>query len=364
MLLRLAFRPESQNLCFDYLSVVVTHMQKLLGKQILLVGPRFFGYEQDIANELRRQGAVVDFLPDRPFESPFMKAVTRYRRKWILPMADRYFLSSVESFGRTNYDLIFVIQGETVSINTITALRATYPKAQLVWYLWDSLRNKKSLIPNISLFDDCYTFDETDSKSYGMTFRPLFFSPGFSQPATKHFKYHLSFIGTAHSDRFRIISDVIGAMPEKAKGYWYLYLQARWVFWAQKLGNPAYRNANIAKFSFDPLSKQEVQTVFFDSLAILDIEHPRQTGLTMRSFETMGAGKKLITTNALVKNTDFYNPENIMVIERNRPIILNADFFSTPYQQPAPELYRKYSLEGWLKDVISATYCTHTTEPS
>lgn len=331
-------------------------MQELLGKTVLFIGPPFFGYEKDIASELRNQGAQVDFLPDRPFISPVMKAVTRFRRDWILPLADKFFLDSVEAFGRKHYDLIFAVQGEGLSVKTLTKMRALFPNASLVWYLWDSLRNKKSLIPNLSAFDECHTFDAADGKSYGMNFRPLFFSSGFSREATQNFKHHLSFIGTAHSDRFRIVSNMIAALPEQTKFYWYLYLQAPWVFWAQKLGNPAYRGASISNFRFDPMSKHEVQSVFFDSLAILDIEHPRQTGLTMRTFETMGASKKLVTTNALVKDTDFYNPENILVIERNGVPDIPDAFLHTPYVPPTDAIYQKYSLDGWLRDVASSIY--------
>ena len=329
---------------------------ELLGKTILFIGPPFFGYEKDIASELCNQGANVDFLPDRPFTSPLMKAVTRFRRGWVLPLADKFFLDSVESFGRIHYDLIFAVQGEGLSVKTLSKLRALFPNARLVWYLWDSLRNKKSLVPNLSAFDECHSFDAADAKSYGMNFRPLFFSSGFAREPCESPKYHLSFIGTAHSDRFKIVSNMIATLPEQMNCYWYLYLQAHWLFWAHKLGNSAFRGASIADFRFDPMSKQDVQNVFFDSFAILDIEHPHQTGLTMRTFETIGASKKLITTNAMVTDTDFYNPENILVINRDSVPFIPDKFFSTPYVPFTDAIYQKYSLKGWLRDVISNIY--------
>jgi hypothetical protein len=332
-------------------------LQELSGKKILFIGPKFFGYEQDIANELRIQGAEVDFLPDRPFTSPVMKAVIRFRRDWIIDFSDRYFLESVEAFGRGHYDLIFVVQGEGLSVKTLSIFRMLFPKARLVWYLWDSLRNKKSLVPNLDVFDDCHTFDAKDANYYGINFRPLFFSSGFSREATSDYKYHLSFIGTAHSDRFRIVSNMIAAIPEQTICYWYLYLQAPWVFWAHKISNPAYRGASITKFCFDPMPKQHVQNVFFDSLAILDIEHPRQTGLTMRTFEALGANKKLVTTNSLIKDCDFYNPQNILVIDRDYIPRIPDDFFQSPYIPLTDLIYNKYSLKAWLRDVVANLYC-------
>jgi hypothetical protein len=327
-------------------------MNKFLGKRVLFIAPLFFGYEKEIADEMRRQGAEVDSLPDRPFTSPLMKAVTRIHREWVLPLADRFFLNSVQAFGRTHYDLIFVVVGEALSVHVLSELRVSFPGATFILYMWDAMRNRRSLDKNLSFFDVCHTFDADDAKRFSMQFRPLFFSPGFVWQETLDFKYDLSFIGTAHSDRYRIVSNVTAALPEQTNYYWYLYLQASWVFWAHKFGNPAFQGASMESFRFEPLLKTEVQNVFFNSLAILDIEHPHQTGLTMRTFETLGAQKKLITTNMLVRDTDFFNSNNILVIERDKMPTIPESFLHTSYVPLADELYQKYSLAGWLKDVI------------
>ena len=330
-------------------------MYYLPGKKVLFVGPQTFGYEIEISNEIRRQGAEVDYLPDRPFTSPLMKAVMRVRREWVSPLADRFVLNSVEAFGRSSYDLIFVVGGEGLSTRSLPMLRASFPQATFVLYLWDSLRNKRLLDRNLPFYDHCITFDSDDAKSFGMKFRPLFFSPGFARGPSTDFQHHLSFIGTAHSDRVQIINNILNALPDEANFYRYLYLQAPWMFWIHKLGNSAYQGASIKDFHFDSLARVEVQTIFFNSLAILDIEHPGQTGLTMRTFETMGASKKLITTNELAKEADFYNPENILVIDRRNVPIIPESFLRTPYAPVPDAIYNKYSLAGWLNDVLPGT---------
>lgn len=333
-------------------------MRDLSGKQVLFIAPQFFGYENEIADEMRRRGALVDFLPDRPFTSPLMKAVTRLRREWVLPFADRFFLNSVEAFGRTRYDLIFVVVGEGVSSRVLSEYRASFPGATFVLYMWDAIRTKRAAEANLPFFDASHTFDSNDAKAFGMNFRPLFFAPGFARGTTSSPQYQLSFVGTAHSDRYSIISNVTNALPKHTHCYWYLYLQAPWVFWAHKLGNPAYRRASIDSFRFDPLSRQEVQAIFFNSLAVLDIEHPGQTGLTMRTFETIGASKKLITTNALVKESDFFRPENILVIERDRVPNIPDSFLCTAYEPLADSVYQKYSLAGWLDEIVPRLDCS------
>lgn len=327
-------------------------VRDLQDKRVLLIAPQFFGYEKEIENELIRRGALVDFLPDRPFNSPFMRGVTRVKREWVLPFADRFFLKSVEDFGRSKYDIIFVIIGEALSIQFLTQLRSIFPQAFYVFYMWDALRNKPLLIPNIQLFDKCYTFDPFDAKQYGMVHRPLFFSPGFEKDMRPDFQYHFSFIGTAHSDRYSIISSLKAVLPQNLAIYIYLYLQAPWMLYGQKVFNSKFKGAKKSDFHFSALSKKCVQDIFLNSMAVLDIEHPAQKGLTMRTFETLGANKKLITTNSQVIQTDFYKPENILVINRNAVSNIPESFFQTAYKAPDPLIYRKYSIAGWLDDVI------------
>ena len=69
--------------------------------------PPIFGYEQEIAKELIRTGHLVDFLPDRPFDSPFMKAVLRFRPELGGHRAcDRFFAQHMEQCGRSDYSTI------------------------------------------------------------------------------------------------------------------------------------------------------------------------------------------------------------------------------------------------------------------
>jgi hypothetical protein len=328
-------------------------MSNIASKRILFIAPQFFGYEQDIEKELRHQGAEVDFLPDRPFQSPFMKGLTRVRRELILNYAERYFWSEISRFGRASYDLIFVVLGECVSPTFLKNLRQSFPNATFTLYMWDSFKNRKALPKNIEYFDCCLTFDFDDAKNYGMHFRPLFYSGGFNDKDKKeNFKYDISFIGTAHSDRYRIVSDVIHNLPPSTKKYFYLYLQASWVFWIRKLGDSDFRGAKVQDFKYFPITKAQVQSVFSESRAILDIEHPEQTGLTMRTFETLGAQKKLITTNQSVREYDFFNSNNILIIDRKKVTAIPENFLIEPYTPLSDQLYQKYSISGWLDDIF------------
>ena len=327
-------------------------MADLTGKRVLYLAPKFFGYDQDILEELQSRGATVDVLRDRPFDSPTMMALTRFARASVMSAVDRHYTTELERFGRSAYDLVFVVNGQTLSTSLLRRLRASYPAAEFILYMWDSITNRPSVLSNLPFFDRVFTFDRKDAGTYGFRFRPLFFSRGFEAPSDAASQYHISFIGTAHTDRAKIVSVIDRSLPLEVKRFWYLYLQAPWVFAINKVTNPSFRSARLNQFCFDPLPKKRVQTVLALSRAILDIEHPRQIGLTIRTFETLGAGKKLITTNSEVASYDFFNPSNICVVDRKNAVIPQK-FLEDDFVPISPALRRKYSLVGWLDEILT-----------
>jgi hypothetical protein len=70
----------------------------------------------------------------------------------------------------------------------------------------------------------------------------------------------------------------------------------------------------------------------------------------MRTIEALGSRRKMVTTNATLRDYDFYNPINIRIIDRKMPS-LDQEFLRTPYQAVPEEIRRKYSLANWVRDV-------------
>ena len=324
----------------------------LMGKRVLLVMPKFFGYENEVRLALEQLGATVDWLPDRAFDSPVLKGLTRLSPYLVIPFIDDYYQNLLKNFSAPKYDKILVINGQTISYELLSRLRVENPNAELILYMWDSIKNRPNVLKNISLFDKALSFDKQSVKEFGFKHRPLFFSPGFKPSLNLDFSYHLSFIGTAHSDRYDVIDKVKKNLPPDLNCYWYIYLQAKWVYQVYRLTKPAHHKSKLEEFKFEPLHKNEVQLKFSQSFAILDIEHPNQTGLTMRTIEAFGAHKKLITTNYGIKDYELYNPNNICIIDRKKPNIPSS-FFNEPFVAPRPDLYQSYSIRGWINEILA-----------
>tara|TARA_R100000750_G_scaffold4595_2_gene3478 strand:+ start:1370 stop:2365 length:996 start_codon:yes stop_codon:yes gene_type:complete len=325
--------------------------KSLLGKKFLYVAPRFFGYENEIELELIRRGADVDFILDRPFDTPLMKGLTKLFPKFITRFADRYYRRELLRLGNKTYDYVFVINGQTLSGKSLEHWRKCFDSAEFVIYMWDSFGNRKNSIANLKYFDHCFSFDKSDAHRYKIRFRPLFFSEGFEVREKISHVYDISFVGTAHTDRYSVIS-AVKEIIESNNSYWYLFLQAKWVFWLYKLINPHFKYANLSEFKFDSITKSQVQDVFFKSKVVLDVEHPGQTGLTMRTLEALGAKKKIITTNSAVMDYDFFNADNICIIDRASPVVPSS-FLTSPYVEVNSEIYQQYRLSGWMDEVLS-----------
>ncbi len=326
-------------------------MIDLRDKRVLFFAPKWFGYEDAIIEELRRRGAEVDYLADRPFDSALMKAAARFARPAVLKTTDRVYQEALETLGRPSYDVILVIRGQTVSSAFMRELARQYPTARRILYMWDSIENQPYMAARLDEFDDCLSFDPASARQYGMRLRPTFFIEQYERQPNASPSWDLSFVGTAHSDRTAIVRRLRASLPDSARFYDYQYLQAPWVYHAYKVLNPNFRGASRDEFHFRPLDAATVSDLFFDSRALLDIEHPRQSGLTQRPFSAMAAQKKLVTTTAAIRDYDFYDAQNIAIIDRHAPSLPDG-FLETDYRPIPADLYRKYSVGGWLDEIL------------
>lgn len=114
--------------------------------------------------------------------------------------------------------------------------------------------------------------------------------------------------------------------------------------------NPELKHAHYNEFHFESLKGEEMNAIYSDSRCVLDSAQAGQLGLTIRVLEALGAKKKLITTNEDIINYDFYKPENIYVYKGR--IDLDDPFFEEEYKEVDQEIYEKYSLRNWLKEII------------
>ena len=86
---------------------------------------------------------------------------------------------------------------------------------------------------------------------------------------------------------------------------------------------------------------------------MLDVNHSAQTGLTMRTIETIGAQRKLITSNRHVVDYPFYDPTRILLMDVGAPSARAIrEFLEVPGQPIDPDLLECYSVDHWVGEII------------
>ena len=319
----------------------------------LLLCGSFFGYAQAIRQRLEARGRIVALFDDRPATDSLTKAMIRLAPGLVKRKADAYFDGIIARVQGSPIRNVLVVKGESLSPDVVRRLRAAFPNARFTLYFWDSFRNMPAdSRDKAALFDRVLTFDPRDAEENpGLVYRPLFFVDDFAALPDAQPDLDLLFFGTMHGDRFRVLRRIAGAIPDNLVFKKLLYFPARWLYPAHALRDFALLWADKRDFIFHPKSRAEIIALVARSRIVIDIERPVQCGYTMRTLEMLGAGRKLITTNAEVARADFYNPANIAVIDRAAPHIPPA-FLDTPYQPVAKHILERYSLDGWLDDVL------------
>jgi hypothetical protein len=320
---------------------------------LLLIGGGFFGYAEEISRALMLRGRKVAWFEDRPALDTMTKSLLRIAPSLVAARAEAYFEGIIAQMREQPIRDILVIKGEALSPKSIERLRATMPQARLTLYFWDSYRNMPKDSPRkVSLFDKSFTFDPHDAQTdRRLNYRPLFFVDDYASLPKLTPDIDLLFVGTVHSDRYAILGRLSRALPSGVRFERILYFPSRFVYVVRRVGDPQFWRARRNEFVFHPLNKADIQTLISRARVVVDIERSVQSGLTMRTVEMLGAGKKLLTTNSKVIEADFFNPNNISVIDRRLPTVTSS-FMESEYEPPSVEILRRYSLSGWLDEVL------------
>ena len=327
----------------------------LNGKRVLFFYLSTFNYENEIKLAMEREGAIVDAYNERPSNSTITRVFLKLNRNIISRRISKYYDQIIEETKKRKYDYIFFIKGESINKHIIRKLKDAHPEAKVIIYLWDSSVWNKNAFTMLDSFDKVFSFDRKDCQDYReLNFLPLFYIPQYAEISrnTKPAIYKMMFVGTVHSQRYEFVTGIVNQIETAGgKCFTWFYFPSRLSFYKLKWDNKNFRNAKINEFKFIPLKRNELLNYYEKSLIQIDLHDPLQTGLTMRTIETLGAKKKLITTNKDVVNYDFYRKENVLIVDKDNPII-TKEFLDAPWTEIPDEIYKKYSISSWLNTIF------------
>jgi hypothetical protein len=312
----------------------------LRGKRILVVGRDYYFYTREIVAVLERTfGAVVAF---HDIEPP--RFIYRLLRKLGAPLTGwlrRYHAQVIAGARENSPDIVLFIQVHQIG-DLVGAYRAAFGAARFVLYYWDSVKTH-DYRAFIRYFDRALTFDRLDSTQVpGLGYLPLFFSERFRSLRQQHATVHdMSFVGVAVTDRRY---DQLATLRDWARAHdisLFDYVVVSPILYFKLL----LRGKLLRHVHFRALGEQALLRIYGDSRSVLDLPNNLQSGYTMRTFEALGAHRKLVTANRNIVNEDFYTPESVFVIGAQGEMPDRSFLAAAPKFSPAVD---SYFLRTWI----------------
>lgn len=313
--------------------------------QITLISHDNWGYNNNIAVVLREKGHTVTHIDFNTFKYQyphfgykvynfFLKAFFKKNLKNI------HFAKEINNRLKNlnqMQDVILTIKADFIDPSLALEFKK-YTKKSTAFFN-DNIDRCPKILRAIPSFDKVFSFEKEDCEAYQLNFIPNWIYQENNIKAPTTLKYDVFNI-SSKDNRFKIITKIANELREKN-------LVTKIIVYSKK---NKVKDPTI-EFISKSIPISEVNKYIKQSKILLDIQRKEQNGLTFRVFESIGLSKKLITTNPNIVNYDFYNSNNILVInEKNMSFDVN--FFKTVYEPIPEKIYEKYTLEQWVTTVF------------
>ncbi|WP_295221166.1 hypothetical protein [uncultured Chryseobacterium sp.] len=312
-------------------------------KNILLITYDNWGYNQYIADALERKSFTVKHINFHSFRYKYPsfrhKALNFFTKNLGISNLKHIHYNEIilkEIRDLKSIDTSIYIKADFLSPETIQAINKKSRRS--VFIISDSINRYPKTKKILSLFDKVFSFEKKDCKRYNLDFKTNFIYKTVDNTLLSY-KYKVFNI-SSYDKRFPILEKI-------AKALYQMRINSKIIVFKPKKNSGPH-----LEFISAPLSISEINAFMEESEIMLDVSRAGQQGLSFRVFESMGLKKKLITTNTDIVTYDFYNPENIFVVNDINNIQIPASFFTTPYTEIPKEIFNKYLIDNWVDELV------------
>ena len=314
--------------------------------RITLISLDNWGFNNHIATTLENEGHTVRHIDFNTFTykyPSFFHKIQNSIFKTIFKknLKNLYYGKEIIKRLKENneiQDIILTIKGDFIDPKSILEFKKFTKKS--VGFFNDNTNRCPKIKRVIACFDEVFSFEKDDCEKYDLKFATNWiYNSMAAENNDKSFDYS-AFNISSKDKRLPILLRIADNLTSQGINYKFIIYDKKYKAKDQKI---TYINNHI--------SLNNVNQYISQSKVLLDINRSGQTGLTFRVFESLGLQKKLITTNSDIKNYDFYNPNNIFVINERSPEV-PVTFFENEYEKIPEEIYKKYTLNGWVSTVL------------
>ncbi|TMS92563.1 hypothetical protein CWB58_13670 [Pseudoalteromonas sp. S201] len=319
--------------------------------KVLLIAPEFYTYHNELLKAFNKISDQVVFYSEMK-QTILYRLSCRLSKSLKIKLEKQHTQKLLKLSKNGGFEAVFIVRGACLTSDVLSELKKNISNATFYLYQWDSYQ-QNDYRPIISFFDSVSTFDSQDAEELKLKYEPLFYSDVYRDisEANDYKPYDLVFYGAYHSDRLTVIKHFEKLLSEAGLVFKsHLYIKKIPLLF--RLLKREISFSDLRFFKTYSVSASEIAHNYAKTKAVLDIELSIQSGLSIRTFEVLGSGVKLITTNVNIIKETFYNSEQIMVIDRNN-INANLSFFTSSSKDCDIAFYH---IDTWLQRILKSAY--------
>lgn len=323
-----------------------------MNQKICLISFDNWNYDKHIVDKLNQKGLDAFHIKIGGFKHKnFVSRISNTFSKIFLgknPKIQKRQEYIIETLTKKGFqDQILVINPEVIDLECHLEIKKMTKK--YMTYLYDSVDRCPVNHLLDGIFDEIYSFDQDDVKKYGFkkinNYNYIDKQPIANKNVIKNQVLYIA----SFDNRLTTVYNLKNIFTKIGVSFRFIIVGKKTILF--KLKNYFSKKLDNIELKRKIITQNDLKILYNETEVILDLVRENQTGLSFRVFEAMAFQKKIITTNKSITSYDFYNPNNILVID-NEDLEINNTFFQTDYQTIPDEIYNLYTLDSWVETVF------------
>lgn len=318
-------------------------------KKLLFISPNYYGFNEVVLEGfIKYSGCEVHHIVsnEKYVYRNLWEKIENFLTKTFLgrnlknEKASKKLTSEINSLGHFSYIIVnrhdLLIKEQLIILQSKTE--------NLFSLLWDSLQKIPQLENNIDLFRKIYSFDNLDCEQHGFIKIDNFYF--IRKEGNKSDSFTVSYLGT-YDKRIDDVIKFFNFFKEQQ-----ISSRAKIYIYHSELHKVKEILPEAVEFIHEIIPFRDSYQFYENSKIILDLAHENQRGLSFRPYEAIGLKKKLITNNPEILKYDFYDPQNIFVVDTGKEINIPMEFFESAYHEIDKSIADQYYIKNWVEKII------------
>lgn len=331
-------------------------MQNFRGKTIIFGAPKDYNFSEIIEQELKCLGFKVinisynraDFKYKNIFErlENFVHKNFLGHKDYKQRLCTKYMEDiTMKHVGEvSSFDYALLIRPDQYSLEIVSKIKQKTLK--ISGYQWDGLKRYPAVFKYIDWFDRFFVFDPDDISVKNVLPITNFYTDSFQPHPDPENASDVYYLGNYNRRRASQVEKIITALQG-------LNLRVKYHIYYSRKGGSKFKGLDTTR---EPMPYTRNLHLAYNSKILVDVPKNVHKGLSFRTFEAIGFGKKLVTTNKDVMRYDFYHPNNIFIWGNHDMEGLKA-FLRAPFIPLRDEVRKKYSFTNWISYILGEDGC-------